>query len=47
MKKLECPKCHATTDAACNCGVGYVPAGERAKAAVAASPEQIGSRDRQ
>lgn len=39
---LECPKCHATTELRCACGVEYVymRAGERAAAAVAANPEK-------
>jgi len=40
--QLECPKCHASTDALCNCGVDYmfVSAGKRAAEAVAANPEK-------
>lgn len=38
--RLECSNCGATTDAACNCGVPYVTAGERAAKAVAANPEK-------
>jgi hypothetical protein len=37
---LECSQCGATTEARCGCGVTYVPAGTRATAAVAASPEK-------
>jgi len=33
--KLECSACGATADAACECGVAYVPAGLRAAKAVA------------
>jgi hypothetical protein len=36
----ECQNCGAAARAACNCGVAYVPAGERAAAAVAANPEK-------
>ena len=38
--KLECSSCGAKADAACNCGTPYIPAGERAARAVAASPEK-------
>lgn len=38
--KLECSSCGAKADASCNCGAPYVPAGERAAAAVAANPEK-------
>jgi hypothetical protein len=39
---LECPKCHATTELKCNCGVDYVhvSAGKRAEEAVKANPEK-------
>jgi hypothetical protein len=37
---LECSSCGATADASCNCGAPYVPARERAAAAVAANPEK-------
>jgi hypothetical protein len=39
---LECPKCHATTELKCSCGVEYVyvSAGKRAEDAVAANPEK-------
>lgn len=39
---LECPKCHATAELRCSCGVEYVymTAGKRAAAAVAAHPEK-------
>lgn len=36
--RMECSSCGATADAACNCGVPYVPAGQRAKEAVKANP---------
>jgi hypothetical protein len=36
---LRCPKCGATTDAACDCGVEYVQAGALAAAAIEANPE--------
>jgi hypothetical protein len=35
---LECSKCGATAEAACNCGAPYIPAGELAAKAVAANP---------
>jgi hypothetical protein len=38
--RLECTQCGAPADAACNCGVAYVPAGTRAAEAIAASPEK-------
>jgi hypothetical protein len=38
--QLACWECGATTTAACNCGVSYVPAGARAAAAVANNPEK-------
>ena len=39
---LECPKCHATTELRCDCGVEYiyVKASERAERAVKANPEK-------
>jgi hypothetical protein len=37
-QQLRCSGCGATTDAACACGVGYVPAHEYAAKAVAANP---------
>jgi len=37
--RLRCTGCGATTDAACACGVGYVPAHEYAAKAVVANPE--------
>jgi hypothetical protein len=39
-RKLGCSSCGATTDAACDCGVPYLPAGQRAAAAVEANPER-------
>ena len=39
-RKLECSACGATTDAACDCGASYTPAGARAAKAVAANPER-------
>lgn len=39
LKQLRCSKCGVTTDAACDCEVGYVPAHEYAARAVAANPE--------
>lgn len=38
VARLECSACGAATDAACNCGVPYVPAGTRAAEAIAATP---------
>jgi hypothetical protein len=40
LKQLRCSKCGATTDAICECGVGYVPAHEYAAKALAANPEK-------
>lgn len=40
IARLECSGCGATTDARCNCGLPYVPAGTRAAEAVAANPEK-------
>lgn len=39
LKQLRCSKCGVTTDAACDCGVGYVPAHEFAAKALEANPE--------
>jgi hypothetical protein len=39
-RQIGCWSCGATTDAACDCGVAYVPAGQRAADAVAANPEK-------
>ena len=38
--RLECSGCGAEVDAACMCGVAYVPAGARAAAAIAENPEK-------
>jgi hypothetical protein len=38
--RLVCSGCGKSTEAACACGVAYVPAGQRAADAVAASPEK-------
>jgi hypothetical protein len=38
--RLECSKCGALMNAACNCGAPYVSAGARAAAAVTANPEK-------
>lgn len=38
--RLICSKCGAGTDAACDCGVEYVPAAERAAKAVQATPNK-------
>jgi hypothetical protein len=38
--RLECSLCGASTNATCECGAPYVPAGARAAAAVAANPEK-------
>jgi hypothetical protein len=36
--KMQCPKCGAEADAACRCGVGYMPMSEIAKLAVEKDP---------
>ena len=36
---LACTKCGAQAEAACDCGQPYIPAGQRAEAVLAASPE--------
>lgn len=36
--EIGCTGCGATVDAACDCGVPYMPAGQRAAAAIAANP---------
>jgi hypothetical protein len=38
--KLGCSACGATTEAACDCGAPYLPAGQRAAEAIAANPEK-------
>lgn len=38
--RLQCSSCGATANAGCDCGVAYLPAGQRAAAAVAATPEK-------
>lgn len=38
LAMLECSNCGATTNAACNCGVAYVPASQRAAEAITADP---------
>jgi hypothetical protein len=38
--RLKCSECGVEVDAGCSCDVAYVPAIERAKAAVEASPEK-------
>ena len=38
--RLECSKCGATAEAACGCGVAYIPAWQRAEQAIVASPEK-------
>jgi hypothetical protein len=40
MARIECTACGATADAACECGVAYVPAGVRAAKAIADNPEK-------
>jgi hypothetical protein len=40
MPQIGCMACGATTEAACDCGVPYLPAGERAAAAIVANPER-------
>lgn len=37
--EIGCSSCGATVDAACDCGLPYMPAGQRAAAAVAANPQ--------
>lgn len=37
--EIGCSGCGATVDAACDCGVPYMPAGQRAAAAIAANPQ--------
>ena len=37
--EIGCTGCGATVDAACDCGVPYMPAGQRAAAAIAANPQ--------
>lgn len=37
-RRMQCSSCGASANAACDCGVAYLPAGERAAAAVAANP---------
>lgn len=36
--RLRCESCGATAEAACDCGVAYVPAGQKAAAAIMANP---------
>jgi hypothetical protein len=38
--QIGCSMCGATTDAACDCGASYVPAGQRAAEAITANPEK-------
>jgi DNA-binding MarR family transcriptional regulator len=40
IAQLQCSGCGATTNAACNCGAPYVPAGTRAAEAIAKNPEK-------
>jgi hypothetical protein len=40
VARMECSKCGAPGTGTCDCGAPYVPAGQRAKAAVAAHPEK-------
>ena len=40
IAQLACSECGATTNAACNCGKPYVPAGARAAEALAQNPEK-------
>lgn len=37
--EIGCTGCGATVDAACDCGVPYMPAGQRAAAAIIANPQ--------
>lgn len=38
--EIGCTGCGATVDAACDCGVPYMPAGQRAAAAIEANPHK-------
>ena len=38
--QLVCSGCGATADAACSCGVPYMPAGEKAKVAISNTPHK-------
>src|SRR5262245_14756583 len=38
--RMECSSCGATANAACGCGVAYVPASTRAREAIAKNPEK-------
>jgi hypothetical protein len=40
IARLACTRCGAETDASCNCGEPYLPAGARAAKAIAKSPEK-------
>jgi len=40
IAKLVCSDCGASADAACNCGVAYVPASKRAEAAIKDNPSK-------
>lgn len=39
LRGMQCSSCGASATASCDCGASYVPAGERAAAAVAANPD--------
>lgn len=39
-RRLGCSACGATAEAACDCGVPYIPAGQRAAEAIAANPKR-------
>jgi hypothetical protein len=38
-RRMQCSSCGAEAEASCDCGVPYLPAGDRAAKAVAANPE--------
>jgi hypothetical protein len=40
VAKLRCEGCGTLADAACGCGLPYVPASKRAKDAIAAAPHK-------
>ena len=39
IQRMICTGCSAEANTACNCGKAYIPAAQRAAAAVAANPE--------
>jgi hypothetical protein len=40
VEQIGCSACGATTDAACDCGVAYLPARQRAAEAITANPDR-------